>query len=76
MVERRHNHVSATCAVARKLACRAWAVLRSGHPYELRDLDGEVIDAAAATAIAASLAVPADVRRRLKAYARPGRLTP
>lgn len=76
MVERRHNHVSATCAVARKLACRAWAVLRSGQPYELRDLDGEVIDAAAATDIAASLAVPADVRRRLKAYARPGRLTP
>lgn len=29
MVERRHNHVSATCAVARKLACRAWAVLLS-----------------------------------------------
>jgi transposase len=44
MVERRHNHISATTAVARKLACRAWAVLDSGQPYQLRDLDGSPID--------------------------------
>lgn len=76
MVERGHNHISANCAVARKLACRAWAVLVSGRPYERRDLDGEPIDAATATAIATSLAVPEEIRRRRKSYARPGRLTP
>ncbi len=76
MVERRHNHISATCAVARKLACRAWAVLHSGEPYELRDLEGNAIDRATATTIAASLAVPDDVRKRRKSHARPGRLTP
>jgi transposase len=76
MVERGHNHISATCAVARKLACRAWAVLASGRPYEQRGLDGEPIDAATATAIAASLAVDQELRRRRRSYARPGRLTP
>jgi hypothetical protein len=58
MVERRHNHISANCAVARKLACRAWAVLQSGRPFEVRDLDGKVIDQPTATALAAELAVP------------------
>jgi transposase len=67
MVERRHNHISANCAVARKLACRTWAVLQSGEPYQLRDLGGEAIDWATATEIAASLAVPDDVRRRARA---------
>jgi transposase len=76
MVERGHNHISANCAVARKLACRAWAVLASGRPYERRDLDGKPIDGATATAIATSLAVPEEIRRRRKSYARPGRLTP
>jgi transposase len=67
MVEQRHNHISATCAIARKLACRAWAVLQSGEPYELRDLDANPIDWATATAIAATLAVPEPVRRRARA---------
>jgi hypothetical protein len=53
MVERRHNHISATCAVARKLACRTWAVLQTGAPYELRDLDGNIVERAAATELAA-----------------------
>jgi transposase len=75
MVERNHNHVKATCAVARKLACRAWAVLHTGQPYQPRDLDGEKIDQPSATAIAASLAVPDDVRRRARAHTQQGRLS-
>jgi transposase len=67
MVERRHNHISANCAVARKLACRTWAVLQSGEPYQLRDLEGNVVDWTTATNIAVSLAVPEDVRRRARA---------
>jgi hypothetical protein len=74
MVERNHNHISATIAVARKLACRSWAVLQSGQPYQLRDLDGNEIDQAAA-ATAAAMAVPDDVRRRTRAYDRRGRLS-
>jgi transposase len=64
MVERAHNHISANCAVARKLGCRTWAVLQSGQPYEVRDLDGQEVDQPTATAIAGALAVPDDVRRR------------
>ena len=64
MVQRRHNHISANTAVARKLVCRAWAVLQTGQPYQPRDLDGNPIDAATATAMAAALAVPDEVRRR------------
>ena len=30
MVERGHNHISANTAVARKLACRAWAIATTG----------------------------------------------
>jgi transposase len=75
MVERRHNHISATCAVARKLACRTWSVLQTAKPYQLRDLEGNIIDQAAATAIANALAVPDDVRRRTRANIRRGRLS-
>lgn len=75
MVERNHNHIKANCAVARKLVCRSWAVLDRGEPYEIRDLDGEPIDQATATALAAELAVPEDVRRRRRAQVRRGRLS-
>jgi transposase len=64
MVERRHNHVKATCAVARKLVGRVWATLASGGPYELRDVDGTPIDRDTATLVASGWAVPDDVRRR------------
>ncbi len=76
MVDRRHNHISANCAVARKLVCRAWAVLHAGDPYEVRDLDDNPIDRNAVTAMAAELAVPEEVRRRARTHIRPGRLTP
>ena len=75
MVDRHHNHISATTAVARKLACRAWSVLDTRRPYELRDLDGNPIDAVEAKAICDTLVVPQDVRRRSRARQR-GRLSP
>lgn len=74
MVERRHNHISACCAVARKLVTRAWAVIENATPYEPRDLDGNVIDQAAATRLAAELAIPDDVRRERRAYQHRSRL--
>lgn len=76
MVERGHNHIKATTAIARKLACRAWAVLDAGQPYHLRDLDERPIDAEQAKAICDQLAVPQDVRRRRRAHQRRGRLSP
>jgi transposase len=66
IVERRHNHTSANCAIARKLTGRAWSVLQTGQPYEHRDLDGNPIDADTAAEIAVSLTVPADARRRAR----------
>ena len=74
MVERRHNHISANTAIARKLACRTWSVLHTGDAYQTRDLDGNPIDTATATRIAAELAVPDDVRRRSRTTRR-GRLS-
>jgi transposase len=76
MVERHHNHIKANTAVARKLACRTWAVLDSGQPYQLRDLDGNPIDTEEAKAICATLAVPQDVRQRSRAHQQRGRLSP
>ena len=74
MVERRHNHISANTAIARKLACRTWSVLHTGEAYQTRDLDGNPIDVATATRIATELAVPDDVRRRSRTTRR-GRLS-
>ena len=68
MVERRHNHVKATCAVARKVVTRIWATLASGRPYELRDVDGTPVDRVTATELAAKWAVPEHVRRRARAH--------
>lgn len=75
IVEGHHNHISANTAVARKLACRAWAVLDSSHPYQLRDLDGTPISAEEAKTICANLAVPDDIRRARRAHNQRGRLS-
>ncbi len=69
MVERNHNHIKATCAVARKLVTRVWATLNRGTAYVHRDLDGNPIDAPTAARIAATLTVPEHVRRRCRARA-------
>jgi transposase len=67
MVERGHCHTQANCAVARKLVARTWATISTGSPYQLRDLDGRAITRRQAKSIAASLAVPDEVRRRTRA---------
>jgi len=67
MCDRGHTHISANSAIARKLAGRAWKILQTKQPYEIRDLDGNPIDPVTARAICAELAVPADTRRRNRA---------
>ena len=76
MVERGHNHISANTAIARKLACRAWAIATRGRPYEPRDLDGNPLSLTDAADLAVELAVPDDVRSRTRGHTRRGRLNP
>jgi transposase len=76
MVERGHNHISANTAVARKLACRAWAIATTGRPYQPRDLNGEPIGHDDAVELAVSLAVTDEVRSRTRGHSRRGRLNP
>jgi len=76
MVERGHNHISATTAVARKLACRAWAIATTGRRYQPRDLDGNPLSLTDAAELAVELAVPEDVRSRTRGHTRRGRLNP
>jgi hypothetical protein len=65
MVERGAPHIKALCVVAAQLAERAWAVLRRGTPYQLRDVDGRPLSREQAKAIVADrYTVPEDVRRR------------
>jgi transposase len=68
MVERGHCHAQAPIAVARKLITRTWRTLTRGTPYELRDLDDARITRRQASALARSLRVPSDVRRRSRAH--------
>ncbi len=48
-----NHHTKALCAVATALGSRLAAVLREGRPYEIRDTDGNVIDAATAKIVIA-----------------------
>lgn len=66
MVERGRHHTQALCAVASHLVGRIWAVAREGRPYVWRDLDGNPITRHQAHAIAQSLRVDPDTRRRLR----------
>ncbi len=76
MTERGHNHISANTAVARKLACRAWAIATTGQPYQPRDLDGDPLSLTDAADLAAELAVPDNIRSRTRGTTRRGRLNP
>jgi transposase len=76
MVERGHNHISATTATARKLACRAWAIATTGRSYQPRDLDGNPLSLTEAAALAAELAVGDDIRSRTRGHTQRGRLNP
>lgn len=70
MVERGRHHNQALCAVATHLIDRIYAILRAERPYQPRDLGGNPITAPKAKRIAQSLAVPTDVRQRLRAQNR------
>lgn len=63
MVDKGSHHTKAVCAVATSLASRLAAVLREGRPYEIRDTEGNVVDAAAAHKIIADrFTVPSHLR--------------
>jgi Transposase IS116/IS110/IS902 family len=76
MIERGHNHISANTAIARKLACRAWAIATTDRPYQPRDLDGNPVTYHQATARAAGYAVDDNIRARRRGQARRGQLSP
>ena len=62
MRERGYCRTQATVAVARKLIERTWTVLSRGEPYQLRDVNGTPVTAAAGRALARTVyAVPEDV---------------
>ena len=67
MVERGRHHNQALCAVATHLTDRIYAIIRADRPYQPRDLDGSPVTTAEAKRIAQSLAVPTEVRKRLRA---------
>ena len=59
------HHTQAVCCCATHLLDRVRAVLRSGKPYELRDVDGRPISKKEGRAIVLErYQVPAEVRRR------------
>lgn len=66
VVERGRHHTHALCAVASHLVGRIWAVARENRAYQWRDLDGTPITRDQARAIAQSLPVDPDTRRRLR----------
>ena len=76
MCERGHNHISANTAIARKLACRTWAIATKGRPYQPRDLDGNHVTLTQAAELANELTVPDHIRARTRGHARRGRLNP
>ena len=76
MVERGHNHISANTAIARKLACRAWAIATSNRAYQPKDPDGNPVSYDQATTLAAGLAVDDNIRARRRGHTRRGRLNP
>lgn len=64
MVTRGHHHKQALCAVATRLVSRIFRVLKTGHAYELRDLDGRPITVTEGKRIVAErFTVPAEIRR-------------
>jgi transposase len=74
MVERGKHHNQAVCVCATHLLDRVLAVLRTGQPYELRDVDGRAVSVAEARAIVLErYQVPQEVRKRTTRHQRQGR---
>jgi transposase len=69
MVRKGHHHKQALCAVATRLVNRIGRVLRTGHPYELRDTDGTPISVAEGKAIVATrFTIPVEIRNARRQY--------
>lgn len=65
MVRKGKHHCQAVCACATHLLDRVRVVLREDRPYELRDVDGQVVTAPEARQIVLErYLVPEEVRRR------------
>lgn len=63
MTVKGHHHKQAICAVANRLFNRIHRVLRTGKPYELRDMDGRSVTIAEARKIVAErYTVPTAIR--------------
>ncbi len=72
MVEGGKHHSSALCTVAAVLLTRIATCLRSGQLYELRDLDGRLIEVAEGRSICAErYTVPPEVRAARRSVRRP-----
>lgn len=64
MVESGKHHNSALCHIATTLLTRVVACWKNQTPYQLRDIDGRVVDRAEARAIIAErYQIPEDIRR-------------
>ena len=64
MVQYGKHHTQAVCACASHLASRIYALLKEKRPYELRDLHGKPISAAASRRLCLQYRVPDEVRQR------------
>lgn len=68
MTEAGKHHNSALCHVATALLTRIVTCWRKGEPYQLRDIDGRVVDATEARQIIRErYQIPAEVRRKKRA---------
>ncbi|WP_324715472.1 IS110 family transposase [Carboxydochorda subterranea] len=66
MMEKGAPHTKAVCAVVPHLLDRLFCVLKENRPYEFRDLAQQPVERTEARALAQALAVPEEVRRRLR----------
>lgn len=74
MVDLGKHHLQAVCACATHLLARVYAILRDDRPYELRDVDGIVVDKRTARRICQErYLVPEEVRTRNNKRARKAR---
>lgn len=64
MVDYGKHHNQAICACASHLASRIYAILKEQRPYEMRDLQGRPITAAASRELCRQYHVPDEVRQR------------
>jgi len=76
MCETARHHTSAMCTIAAMLLTRIVACLRTGTPYQLRDVDGTTITSAEGRAIvAAHYQIPPEIRAARRTIARQRRTT-